>query len=278
MKKFRPLTVIMIVVVMIIGLVGVVTIFDIVHFTVYPSVIGIRSVDVSPKVINISGGFASSALWLADYKTQYFNGNLYIRIIGSGINYSNLNGSIRLSIPNTYNGIKAVYLVGGPGSDVMIWPNNKTLRELSNNQVRQINSDLKICPQEVAGFKLSYPKTWGDCRVVGQQIFFRTDYKKYNVDLVADIRKISKETAGQSFMVYDTKQEKIPGALNSTIYNIACGGGVFCSGLNINNEYFYEINWDVVSNQPVPKNLDGVWSPDYSFTSDDIWNILRSIQ
>jgi|GEM_PF-2991163 len=138
--------------------------------------------------------------------------------------------------------------------------------------------DLKTCPQEVAGFKFSYPKTWGDCKVVGQKIFFRTDFQKYNVDLVADIREISKDMATSSFITSNNKQEKIVGINNSTIYNIACGGGAFCSGLNINNKHFYEINWDAVSNQPAPKNLDGIWRPDSSYTSDDIWTILRSIQ
>lgn len=128
MKKFKPLTLIVIAIVVIIGLVGGFIYLNVVHFVVSPSNIGIRSVDVSPKVINISGGFASSALWSVGYKTQYSNGNLYIRIIGSSIKYSDLNGGISLFIPNTYNGIKAVYLVGGQEGEVMIWPNNKTLR------------------------------------------------------------------------------------------------------------------------------------------------------
>ena len=140
------------------------------------------------------------------------------------------------------------------------------------------SDDLKICPQEVAGFKFSYPKTWGDCKVDGQKISFHTDFQKYNVDLVADIREISKETADQSFIAHNIKQEKVPGALNSTIYDVTCGGGIACTALNINDKKFYEINWDIVSNQPVPENLDGVWVPDYSFTYDDIWTILRSIQ
>jgi|GEM_PF-2583541 len=128
MKKFSPVALIVIAVVMIIGLVGGFIIFNIVHFVVNPSSIGIRSVDVSPKVISISGGFASSATWSAGYKTQYSNGSLYIKIIGSGINYSDLNGDISLSIPNTYNEIKAVYLVGAPESEVMIWPTNNTTK------------------------------------------------------------------------------------------------------------------------------------------------------
>lgn len=139
-------------------------------------------------------------------------------------------------------------------------------------------TDLKICPFEVAGFKFSYPKTWGDCKVDGQKISFRTDFKKYNVDLVAEIRETSKEMADQGFITYNIKQEKIEGINNSIVYRVACGGGIACSALNINNQKFYEINWDVFSNQPVPNNLEWIWTPDYSFTPDDIWNILRSIQ
>lgn len=138
-------------------------------------------------------------------------------------------------------------------------------------------TDLKTCPQEVAEFKFSYPKTWGDCKVDGQKISFRTDFEKYNVDLVAELRETSKEMA-QGFMDYSIKQEKIDSIDNAIIYRGACGGGIACSVLNINNQKFYEINWEVVSNQPVPEDLDGVWVPDYSFTDDDIWTILRSIK
>jgi len=138
-------------------------------------------------------------------------------------------------------------------------------------------TDLKICPFEVAGFKFSYPKTWGDCKVDSQKISFRTDFKKYDVDLVAEIRETSKEMA-QGFMDYSIKQENI-NSIDNTINNRgACGGGIACSVLNINNQKFYEIDWGVVSNQSVPKDLDGVWVPDYSFTDDDIWIILRSIK
>jgi len=141
----------------------------------------------------------------------------------------------------------------------------------------QINkASLKTCPQEVAGFKFSYPKTWGDCKVDGQKIYFRTDFKKYNVDLIAEVRETSKELA-QGFMDYNIKQEKIDGIKNSIVYRVACGGGIACTALNINDQKFYEINWDIKSNQPVPKNLDGIWVPDYSFTDDNIWTILRSI-
>lgn len=139
-------------------------------------------------------------------------------------------------------------------------------------------TDLKICPSEVAGFKLSYPKTWGDCKVDGQKISFRTDFKNYNVDLVAEIRETSKEMANQGFLTYNITQEKIEGINNSIVYRVACGGGIACTALSIDNQKFYEINWDIVSNQSVPENLDGVWVPDYSFTYDDIWTILRSIK
>ncbi len=138
-------------------------------------------------------------------------------------------------------------------------------------------TDLKICPFEAAGFKFSYPKTWGECKVDGQKISFRTDFKKYDVDLVAEIRETSKEMA-QGFIDYSIKQEKIDSIDNAIIYRGACGGGIACSVLNINNQKFYEIDWGVVSNQSVPENLDGVWVPDYSFTDDDIWIILRSIK
>lgn len=139
-------------------------------------------------------------------------------------------------------------------------------------------TDLKICPFEVAGFKFSYPKTWGDCKVDGQKISFRTDFKKYNVDLVAEIRETSREIAYQGFVTNNITQEKIDGINNSIVYRVACGGGIACTALNIDDQKFYEINWEIVSNQPVPNNLEWILTLDYSFTPDDIWTILRSIQ
>ena len=138
-------------------------------------------------------------------------------------------------------------------------------------------TDLKICPSEVSEFRFSYPKTWGDCRVDGQKISFRTDFKEYNVDLVAEVRETSSELA-KGFMDYSIKQEKIAGINNGIVYRGVCGGAMACSVLNIDDQKFYEIDWGVVSNQSVPENLDGVWVPDYSFTEDDIWTILRSIK
>ncbi len=138
-------------------------------------------------------------------------------------------------------------------------------------------TDFKICSLDVSGFKFLYPENWGDCKVDGQKISFRTDFKKYNVDLVAEIRETSKEMA-QGFMDYSIKQEKINSIDNAIIYRGACGGGIACSILNVNDQKFYEINWTVKSSQPVPEDLDGVWVPEYSFTDDDIWTILKSIK
>ena len=149
-----------------------------------------------------------------------------------------------------------------------------------NNEVhRPISDSLKLCPQIVLGLKFDYPKSWGDCKIIDNKIYFRTDYKKYNVDLVAEIKSVNTAVTGQDFLgVGVTKKEKIDGINNSTIYNIPCGGGIACTVLNIDDKNFYEINWDVTSSQPIPEKLDGVWVPDYSFTRDDIWNILKSIK
>ena len=126
MKK-SMLYILIIIIFFVVGAGGFV-IFNMTHLTVSPNIVAIRTVDVSPKVINISGNFVASAVWLVGYKTEYSDENLYVRIIGSSINYYHLNGAINLSIPNIYGNIKAVYVVGGSDGGVMIWPDNKTLR------------------------------------------------------------------------------------------------------------------------------------------------------
>ncbi len=151
--------------------------------------------------------------------------------------------------------------------------------QTNNIPVNQTDSNLKPCAQSVLGLQFSYPKTWGDCNVSDQKLSFRTDFKEHKVDLIADIREINKVSADKEFVGPNIiKKEKIANIDNSTIYNLTCGGGIACTGLNINDKHFYEINWSVVSDQPVPKNLDGIWVPDYSFTPDDIWNILKSVK
>lgn len=148
---------------------------------------------------------------------------------------------------------------------------------IKNTESQKINNDFKLCSQSVSGLQFEYPKSWGDCKVAEKNIYFRTDFKEYDVDLVASIREIDKTTAEKDFAESNViKKEKISDENNLIIYDIACGGAIACSGLDINNGNYYEIDWSVSSNQPIQKNTDGAWIPNYNFTKDDIWNILKS--
>jgi hypothetical protein len=134
-----------------------------------------------------------------------------------------------------------------------------------------LNGDFKVCAKSILGFEFSYPKNWGDCKVVGNKIYFRTSYEKYQVDLVAEITKTNEKIIPDYTIEKEVINEKY------TIYSVVCGGGLFCSGLKDGNN-FYSINWDLATNQPAPKEADGMWNPENNLKDGDIFSILKTIK
>ncbi len=137
------------------------------------------------------------------------------------------------------------------------------------------NVDTKLCNSKIAGLQFSYPKNWGDCRVDENNIHFRTDFKKYNVDLVGEIIEITNPTEIEGGLLVGYDNEKI--SSNVEVFKIACGGALLCSGIKINNAV-YRATWVVSSDQKAPENLDGIWMPEHNITQEQIWNILKSVK
>ncbi len=95
-------------------------------FTVHPSVIFVKNVNVTNNIIAMEGEFAASAIWFKGYRAEYHNNILYIKIKGSSISFPNLSGSINISIPNKYGTINKIYLQDNvPSGNIIIWPKDK---------------------------------------------------------------------------------------------------------------------------------------------------------
>ena len=125
-----------------------------------------------------------------------------------------------------------------------------------------------------SAFKFQYPVTWGDCQVQNDTLLtFRTDYDKYQVDLLLKINKITKD-------VYTKAKKTALGLsrLNGGEFFEEAQGGVFMAGMILLNDNYYSYDFDIKSNQPTPDKIDGVWTPDNNITKDALLNILLSAE
>lgn len=60
-------------------------------------------------------------------------------------------------------------------------------------------------------------------------------------------------------------------------YKIGCGGPWYCFILVEENDY-YDVTMTVQSNEPLPENLDGAWSPDPGVTRQEVDSMFKTIQ
>ncbi len=95
-----------------------------------PSSYGIRVVTVSYEKIVMQGDFFGSATLYAGYRVQNRDGDLYVTIRGTILQFlsvppTDLYG-ISVVIPNTYGDIKSIYLQGPSLDDrLLIWKDGK---------------------------------------------------------------------------------------------------------------------------------------------------------
>jgi hypothetical protein len=107
--------------------------------TVALEYIGITNITVTDKNIMIAGyvgdpGYSGPSIAYSGYTAEYRNGNLFVKFKSRDAILSNGFSDFNISIPNKYNGIKAVYLWRGNQTEkIMIWPENKTLNNKSEN-------------------------------------------------------------------------------------------------------------------------------------------------
>lgn len=148
----------------------------------------------------------------------------------------------------------------------------KCLRSWEEACEKTEDLNMRLCDSVVLGLQFSYPKNWGDCKVEDNNIYFRTDFEKYNVDLVGEIKK-----ADYLLEEYGNNVDNEKISENIEVFKIGCGGALSCAGIKVDN-HIYEIGWQVSSDQKSPENLDGIWTPDHNITDDQMWNIVKSVK
>lgn len=135
-----------------------------------------------------------------------------------------------------------------------------------------ISNTNKECTKGVINF--NYPSSWGNCQLSPDgKILFRTDYPQYQVDLQLTLFKSDKERydklKGTALHVLELNRD------SGEFYDYPQGGALAAGMLNINGLY-YDYNFEIVSNQPIPSNLDGVWLPDSNIQEGALLEIIRS--
>ena len=154
----------------------------------------------------------------------------------------------------------------------------KTQPEVTSSKIID-NLSTKTCSLAVEGFYFDYPGNWGDCRVSSDTIYFRSDYKKYQVDLSIGLIKTTKqrydEARGTALNLLQLVDKD--GKVYGEIYEYPQGGSVSGGMFKIGDDYYtYAVN--IESNQPAPYS-DGLWSPDdHNVTKDIILDILKTVR
>ena len=137
-------------------------------------------------------------------------------------------------------------------------------------------SNWKTCQSKKFGIQFKYPNSWGECKDNGDFLLMKTDYRPYDVYLKARIEKNNdsdkKVFKDRRAGLHYTKIEF------GEIFDVGgCGGALACTGAILNDD-IYMVSWFIENNQLVPKNWDGVWTPDNNIDYGIVWNILKTIK
>ena len=149
---------------------------------------------------------------------------------------------------------------------------NQEVETVSEQKLKVSKQKLKDCNVGMVLFQ--YPEVWGDCKLTNEEkISFRTNYAPYQVDLELGLGRIKQDE-------YNRNKELAINSIklvrdNGDFYDFAQVGSMMGGVLNLNGEY-YSFNFDIKSNQPKPKNLDGVLLPDNNVGTENLLAIMRS--
>lgn len=156
--------------------------------------------------------------------------------------------------------IAGLVLVGG-GCLSGVKPSTDTETTVSEE------AEVRVQTFKLKGISFEVPEPWYVVTSAGSTARIRTDEEPYQVDLVMEIE--------EDGFTPVTGQIPVAKAVSGDIYVEGCGGPFACHGLVLGDASFSVI-WTIDSDQPVPENLDGVWSPDHDFDQDDLLDILVS--
>lgn len=72
-------------------------------------------------------------------------------------------------------------------------------------------------------------------------------------------------------------QEPLAQNQEAKVYLVPCGGAYACYALVFLDEYEREFDFDILSNEPVPENLDGIWTPRTEVTQEELIEFLLGV-
>ncbi|MFZ2310747.1 MAG: hypothetical protein WAW11_04350 [Patescibacteria group bacterium] len=125
-----------------------------------------------------------------------------------------------------------------------------------------------------SAFKFQYPSSWGKCQVKDNKVLtFKTDYDKYQVDLILTMNSATKEKYSEAKKTAINLTH-----LNNGEFFEEAQGGAMMGGMMLLGGNYYDYIFDIKSDQPAPENLDGVWVPENNITKDVMLNILSSVE
>jgi len=135
--------------------------------------------------------------------------------------------------------------------------------------------DWKVCKNEILGIQLKFPSTWGACKTDISSFSIKTEYKPYDVYLIANVGKNIKEDI--DYYIVNREGGNYIKIKDGEIFDSFCAPAIACNGAILNSDLYF-FSWDIKSNQSAPLGYDGIWSPDNNVTEEDTWKILSTIE
>jgi len=127
---------------------------------------------------------------------------------------------------------------------------------------------------KISDIQIDLPIGWKVVSVSQDEAKILTDYQNHQVYLTLVVYK-NNTTAISN---YQENTNNLITTQYGQVYQGSCiGGALTCTGALINDSK-YSFYWDIESNQPTPKNLDGIWRPDHNVTTETILNITKTVR
>lgn len=125
-----------------------------------------------------------------------------------------------------------------------------------------ISNELVIAP-----FAFTFPAGWS-AEEEGNGMVISVPDATYEVQLVMTLEADGAEPIEGTEMMATEE--------NIQIYNIGCGGAYYCGNLMFDGQS-YNYAFQVESTEPVPENLDGIWTPSIDVTQEDLADFIGTV-
>jgi len=135
---------------------------------------------------------------------------------------------------------------------------------------------------QILGLSFALPKGWSLDKTTkstsdtssSKTVYFKVPDSKYNVVMPVNV-SISNYKVSEDDKTHAKEATTSSGA---EIYKSGCAPAIACYYLVYNNKT-YDVTFQTVnSDEPAPKDLDGVWFPSTTVTKNDILSFLKTVK